>query len=136
MGLRTEAFEYLQLPFKLTHGVIGRLQVQVPWQALRSPVTVELADVELRVTLRDEAELEEHAARARAWAAKQAALAAAGLAEGAVAASAPVEAKAQEGGGSSSKGVTWSFLQHIVALFVKRLQLSVRNVHICFEVRC
>lgn len=32
--LKTEAFDYLQLPFDVKEGVVGRLQVQVPVHAM------------------------------------------------------------------------------------------------------
>eukprot|EP00887_Chlorella_sp_A99_P007395 scaffold2.g7395.t1 len=128
--LRTEAFEYLQLPFRLVHGTVGSVQAQVPWQALRSPVVIDLADVHLQVCLRDEHDLHEGPAGERAWAAKQAELAAAelqALAGGGGGAAAPA-AGAQEG-----RGILWSFVQHLINLLVNRLQLTVRNVHVAFQ---
>ena len=41
--LRPEALEPLQLPVRLVRGSVGRVQAQVPWRALRSPVVVELS---------------------------------------------------------------------------------------------
>jgi len=128
VNLRADAFEHLQLPVRLLHGSVGRVEAQVPWQALRSPVVIELSDVQLRVALRTTDDLEGLPAGDRAWAAKQAQLAAA-------------ELQALAGGGpapapdaAASRGVLWSLLQHLFTTLLNRLQLTVRNVHISFEV--
>jgi len=39
------------------------------------------------------------------------------------------------GNGAASRWSGWSFLSHLGRLLLRRLQLSVRNVHICFQVR-
>lgn len=132
--LRTEAFEYLQLPFRLVHGRVGAVQAQVPWQALRSPVVLELYDVRLTVCLRSDDDLHEGPASQRAWAAKQAELAAEELramaaASGGAAAAGPTSAP------PAGRGVLWSFLQHIINMLINRLQLTVRNVHVAVHVR-
>lgn len=106
------------------------LSRQVPWRALRSPVVVELTDVHLRVALRRDADFEEGPAGERAWAAKQAELAAAELAALAAASAGGGDAAA----GVRQGGVLWGFMQHVVTMLVNRLQLTVRNVHIEFEV--
>jgi hypothetical protein len=138
VALRRDAFEHLQLPFTLRSGRIGRIQVQVPWatlRSLRSPVVVELDDVHLTVVLRRDEELEEGPAGERAWLAKQAELAAAELA---------ALAAASDGGGGDAAaattagrqgGVLESLMRHVVSTLVNRLQLTVTNVHITFEVR-
>lgn len=103
---------------------------QVPWTALRSPVVVELSDVHLCIALRRDEELTEGPAAERSWLAKQAELAAAEL--GALAAANGGEGAG--GGGGRAGGVLWSFVQHVLAMLVNRLQLSVSSVHIEFEV--
>jgi hypothetical protein len=128
VALRLDALDHLQLPFALRSGRIGRIQAQVPWRALRSPVVVDLADVHLYVALRRDEELEEGPAGERAWLAKLAELAAAELAALAAAGASGSEAAGRQG------GVLWSFMQHVVTMLVNRLQLTVSNVHIEFEV--
>lgn len=111
--------------------------LQVPWRALRSPVVVELSDVHLRVALRRDADLEEGPAGERSWAAKQAELAAAELAALAAASAGGGAggADAAAGAGAGVKGgVLWGFMQHVLSMLVNRLQLTVRSVHIEFEV--
>ena len=39
------------------------------------------------------------------------------------------------GGHGGSRWSGWSFLSHLSRLLLRRLQLSVRNVHICFKAR-
>ena len=108
---------------------------QVPWRALRSPVVVELADVHLRVALRRDAECEEGPAGERAWLAKQAELAAAELAALAAASAGDASGGAAAAAAGRQGGVLWSFMQHVVTMLVNRLQLTVRNVTVEFEVR-
>lgn len=107
--------------------------LQVPWRALRSPVVVELADVHLRVALRRDAEFEEGPAGERAWLAKQAELAAAELAALAAASAGDASGGAAAAAGRQG-GVLWSFMQHVVTMLVNRLQLTVSNVTVEFEV--
>ena len=119
---------------------------QVPWHALRiAPVVVELSDVHIRLALLGEADLEPGPAGERAWAAKQAALAVAELAalaggSDAAAAAAAAAGGVGAGGGRGEeasrekRGMLWSFLQHLVAMFVNKLQLRVRSVHVSLEV--
>ena len=109
---------------------------QVPWRALRSPVVVELADVHLRVALRRDADFEEGPAGERAWLAKQAELAAAELAALAAASAGDASAAAAAAAAAGRQGgVLWSFMQHVVTMLVNRLQLTVSNVTVEFEVR-
>ena len=107
----------------------------MPWRALRSPVVVELADVHLRVALRRDAEFEEGPAGERAWLAKQAELAAAELAALAAASAGDASGGAAAAAAGRQGGVLWSFMQHVVTMLVNRLQLTVRNVTVEFEVR-
>ncbi len=105
------------------------LLLQVPWTALRAPVVVELSDVHLCIALRRDEEMTEGPAAERSWLAKQAEIAAAEL--GALAAASSGDGA---GGGGRPAGVLWSFVQHVLAMLVNRLQLSVSSVHIEFEV--
>lgn len=106
----------------------------MPWRALRSPVLVELEEVHLCVVLRREEELTEGPAAERAWLAKQAELAAAELAALAAASGADSASAGGSSGVGRAGGVLVSFVQHVLAMLVNRLQLSVSNVHVEFEV--
>ncbi|GFR45602.1 hypothetical protein Agub_g6999, partial [Astrephomene gubernaculifera] len=80
--LRAEAFDYLKLPFAIHEGVVGRLRIKIPWgNWLTGALVVELSDVLLCATEREDSEWEESAALRREYAAKQADLAAAELAK-------------------------------------------------------
>jgi hypothetical protein len=136
VGIRRDAFEQLQLPVALVSGRVGRVAAQVPWatlRTLRSPVVVELADVRLRFALRRDEEMEEGPGGERAWAAKQAELAAAELAELAAAAGGGDAAAAAAAAGRQG-GVLDSLLRHVLSVLLNRLQLTVRRLHIEFEV--
>lgn len=108
--------------------------LQVPWRALQSqPVLMEMSDVWLSASPRQEEEWEEASAGQRAQASKQAELAARDLMrlsrpgiKGAAGA-----ANLPEG---SSSG--WPFLSHLSAMLLNRLQMTITNVHVCFQVCC
>lgn len=85
---------------------------------------IELSDVTLCASPRGEADWEEGPASAREQAAKQAQLAAAELEK-------LSRRLAQEKGAGTGTG--WSFLSHLGTLLLKKLQLSVNNVHIYFR---
>jgi hypothetical protein len=119
---------------------------------------VELSDVLLTVSSREETDWEEGPALRRAQAAKQAQLAAAELAklgsrvaatgsssraagagsqqqhaeqEAAAAAAAGAAATA---GSSSSSSWAWSILDYIMSFLLNRLHIEVKNVHVSFQV--
>ncbi|KFM26704.1 Vacuolar protein sorting-associated protein 13D [Auxenochlorella protothecoides] len=126
--IRLDALEYLQLPFRLTAGNIGRLQLQIPWQALRSPLILEVADARLEACLRGPEELWQEPAEARAWAGKEARLAgveASALAgpEGAQESATAVPAPSQ-----GSTGLLWGALSSLASFLVNRLQIRFTNV--------
>lgn len=100
---------------------------QIPWRALGSrPVVVELSGLWLLASPRDESDLEEGPARARAKAARQAQMAAE-----------EVGGMSRRGpGGSSEKekgGYGWSFLSHLAVILLNRLQFRVKDVHFAFR---
>eukprot|EP00803_Ostreobium_quekettii_P009394 evm.model.scf_204.13 EVM.evm.TU.scf_204.13 scf_204:99162-102872(-) len=124
--LRTDAFDYLQFPFKVNYGCIGRLQLQVPWRALRSsPIVVELSDVTLSCTPWDEHEWSGEASIKRARAAKQAQVAAAELEK--------LSTKVAADRGGDGRNFRWILMTSLWSLLLRRLQLSVSNVHIFFQ---
>ena len=109
--------------------------MQIPWGRWGGgALVVELEDVTLEVTSRDDTDWEEGPALRRAQAAKQAQLAAAELAKLGSRVAAEGH-KQQEQSASSSKGGTrWSIVDYITSYLLNRLQLTVTNVHVCFKV--
>jgi N-terminal region of Chorein or VPS13 len=181
--LRADAFDYLQLPFVVRHGSVGKLKLQVtstktrrvalfaaavavpgacchavrrpaaaamqiPWGHWRGgALVVELEDVVLCVSSREEVDWEEAPALRRAQAAKQAALAAAEIAKlgSRVAASGNNRGGPQQpspaaiganttGSSGGSWGWGWSILEYISTYILNRLHFQVTNVHLFFEV--
>ena len=104
----------------------------MPWRALQSqPVLMEMSDVWLCASPRQEEEWEETSAGQRAQASKQAELAARDLMRLSRPGSKGVAGAANPPEGSSSG---WPFLSHLSAMLLNRLQMKVTNVHICFQV--
>jgi hypothetical protein len=100
---------------------------QVPWRALQSrPVVLHLSDVWLCASPRAEEDWEEDLAGQRAQAAKQAELAAMEL----------VRSSGRNGTAShDNSGLASAFLSHLGTILLNRLQMTIRNIHVCFKVR-
>ena len=108
--------------------------LQVPWRALQSqPVLMEMSDVWLSASPRQEEEWEEASAGQRAQASKQAELAARDLMRLSRPGSKGAAGAANLPEGSSSG---WPFLSHLSAMLLNRLQMTITNVHVCFQVCC
>jgi hypothetical protein len=135
VSLRPEAFQHLQLPFSFVSGSIGCIQAQIPWRALSSPIVVELSDVHIKFKPLDKSEIDDpKLASQHAWRAKQAAIA---IAEIATSQMNPNNAKngsnTNNMSTSSSGGILWYFLHHVLTSLVNRLQLSLKNITVSFE---
>uniref|UniRef100_F6I5I5 Chorein N-terminal domain-containing protein n=1 Tax=Vitis vinifera TaxID=29760 RepID=F6I5I5_VITVI len=77
-----EAFDYLQLPFALKQGRVGRLSIKIPWKKLGwDPIIIILEDVFICACQRDDQEWSLDAIERRELAGKKAKLAAAELAK-------------------------------------------------------
>ncbi|KAK2078489.1 hypothetical protein QBZ16_003329 [Prototheca wickerhamii] len=117
--LRLDAFEYLELPVRPVAGHIGRLQLQVPWQALRSPLVLEIADARLELALREGSDL-------------RAATGAAGGRRGrgrrgrGLAAPRALPAWTLHGG----SGWAWGLAGSLITFLVNRLQIRLSNVRL------
>ncbi|VFQ83983.1 unnamed protein product [Cuscuta campestris] len=75
-----EAFDYLQLPFALKEGHVGKLSIRIPWKKLGwDPIIIILEDVLICASQRDEQEWSMDAVRRREFAGKKAKLATAEL---------------------------------------------------------
>lgn len=92
---------------------------------------MEMSDVWLCASPRQEEEWEESLAGQRAQASKQAELAARDLMRLSRPGSKGVAGAANLPEGSSSG---WPFLSHLSAMLLNRLQMTITNVHVCFQV--
>ncbi|XP_047313414.1 uncharacterized protein LOC124916706 [Impatiens glandulifera] len=110
-----EAFDYLQLPFSLKQGFVGRLSIKIPWKKLGwDPIIITLEDVFIRASQRDDHEWSTDAVERREFAAKKAKLAAAEL------------AKLSRRVCDNRAGQ--SFASYITAKILDGIQVSIRNV--------
>lgn len=58
VDLILEAFDYLQLPFALKQGRVGRLSIKIPWKKLGwDPLIITLEDVFVSASQRDDQEV-------------------------------------------------------------------------------
>ncbi|KAL6005782.1 hypothetical protein ACLOJK_006355 [Asimina triloba] len=98
-----EAFDYLQLPFALKQGRVGKLSIKIPWKKLGwDPIIIVSEDVFVSACPRDDDEWSSEAVERREFAGKQAKLAAAEL-------------------GKLSKRI------------LDGIQVSIRNVHVSYS---
>ncbi|OVA10906.1 Vacuolar protein sorting-associated protein 13 domain [Macleaya cordata] len=112
-----EAFDYLQLPFAIKQGRVGRLSIKIPWKKLGwEPIIIVLEDVFIRACQRDEREWNLDLVERREFAGKKAKLAAAEL------------AKLSRRVCNNQTGQ--SFISYITAKILDGIQLSIRNVHV------
>ncbi|CAI9097127.1 OLC1v1033463C2 [Oldenlandia corymbosa var. corymbosa] len=115
-----EAFDYLQLPFALQNGRVGKLSIKIPWKKLGwDPIIIVLEDVFISARQREDKEWTEDAINRREYAAKKAKLAAAEL------------AKLSRRVCDSNTGQ--SFISYITAKILDGIQVSIRNVHILYH---
>lgn len=115
-----EAFDYLQLPFALKQGRVGKLSIKIPWKKLGwDPVIISLEDVLVCASQRDDKEWRMDEVERREFAGKKAKLAAAEL------------AKLSRRVCDSRAGN--SFTSYITAKILDGIQLSIRNVHVLYR---
>ncbi|XP_019058238.1 PREDICTED: uncharacterized protein LOC104814962 [Tarenaya hassleriana] len=114
-----EAFEYLQLPFALKQGRVGRLSIKIPWKKLgREPIIIMLESVFISVSQRSDQEWSSDAVERREFAGKKAKLAAAEL------------AKLSRRVCDSPAGNL--FMSYIAAKILDSIQVSIRNFHVLY----
>ncbi|VFQ74897.1 unnamed protein product [Cuscuta campestris] len=115
-----EAFDYLQLPFALKEGHVGKLSIRIPWKKLGwDPIIIILEDVLICASQRDEQEWSMDAVRRREFAGKRAKLATAEL------------GKLSRRVCDSQAGK--SFISYITAKILENIQVSIRNMHILYR---
>lgn len=114
-----EAFDYLQLPFALKTGKVGKLSIKVPWKKLGwEPIIVALEDVFICACQRDDHEWSSDSVEKRELAGKMAKLNAIELAK----------FSRRVSGNPSGQ----SFLSYIYAKILDNIQVSIKNVHIIY----
>ncbi|KAF5748859.1 putative vacuolar protein sorting-associated protein 13B-like isoform X3 [Tripterygium wilfordii] len=115
-----EAFDYLQLPFALKQGRIGKLCIKIPWKKLvLDPIVIILEDVFVCASQRDEKEWSLDAVEKREFAGKKAQLAAAELAK--------LSRRVCE------NQTAQSFVSYITAKILDSIQVSIRNFHVQYS---
>ncbi|KAI7990467.1 putative vacuolar protein sorting-associated protein 13C [Camellia lanceoleosa] len=115
-----EAFDYLQLPFALKQGRVGRLSIKIPWRKLGwDPIIISIEDVFVWACRRDDQEWSMDAVQRREFAGKKAKLAAAEL------------AKLSRRVCDNQAGE--SFISYITAKILDSIQVSIRNVHVLYR---
>lgn len=121
IDLILEAFDYLQLPFALKQGRVGRLSIKVPWSLIGGePILIALENVFFSVSPRDDHEWRMDAIETRELAGKKAKLAAAEL------------AKLSRRVCADNKG-GWSFIPFVTTKVLENIQVSIRNFHVLYS---
>ncbi|KAK1261415.1 hypothetical protein QJS04_geneDACA020279 [Acorus gramineus] len=117
--LRLEAFDYLQLPFSLKQGQVGRLSIKIPWKKLGwDPINISLEDIYVLASQRDDSEWNLDLVERRELAGKKAKLNAAEL------------AKLSKRVSDNRAG--HSFISYISAKIIDSIQVTIKNVHIVY----
>ncbi|XP_022855275.1 vacuolar protein sorting-associated protein 13-like isoform X2 [Olea europaea var. sylvestris] len=115
-----EAFDYLQLPFALKQGRVGKLSIKIPWKKLGwDPIIIILEDVYVCACNRDDEEWGMDAVERREFASKKAKLAAAELAK--------LSRRVCDNQAGNS------FISYITAKILDNIQVSIRNVHVLYH---
>ncbi|XP_027357140.1 uncharacterized protein LOC113866515 [Abrus precatorius] len=114
-----DAFDYLQLPFALKQGRVGKLSIKIPWKRPWDPIIIILEDVFISASQRGDQEWSADAVEKREFAGKKAKLAAAEL-------------------GKLSKRVCGShagqsFISHVTAKILDSIQVDIRNFHVLYS---
>lgn len=114
-----EAFDYLELPFALKQGRVGRLSIKIPWKKLGwDPIIIILEDILVCASQREDEEWNTDDVERREFAGKKAKLAAAEL------------AKLSQRVCDNQTGN--SFTSYITAKIIDGIQVSIRNVHVVY----
>ncbi|KAF3432303.1 hypothetical protein FNV43_RR27043 [Rhamnella rubrinervis] len=115
-----EAFDYLQLPFALREGHVGKLSIKIPWKKLGwDPIVIILEDVFFCTSQRDDEEWSSHAVEKREFAGKKAKLAAAELTK--------LSKRVCENRAGQS------FISYITAKILDSIQVSIRSFHFLYR---
>lgn len=108
-----------KLPLKLVKGQIGRLQVQVPWRALLSPLVISVSDFDVTLKILDEEDFSCEASHERYDMSKKILLASLQL---------QAMANHVDDGTQSKGGLLVSFVKHALSIVLGRIEVDVSNV--------
>lgn len=115
-----EAFDYLELPFALKQGRVGRLSIRIPWKKLGwDPIIIILEDILVCASQREDEEWSVDEVERREFAGKKAKLATAEL------------AKLSQRVCDNQTGK--SFISYITAKIIDGIQVTIRNVHVVYR---
>ena len=114
-----EAFDYLQLPFALKQGRVGRLSIKIPWKKPWDPIIIILEDVFISASKRNDQEWSADAVEKREFAGKKAKLAAVELGK----------LSRRMSGGLAGQ----SFISHVTAKILDSIQVEIRNFHVLYN---
>nr|KYP76317.1 Putative vacuolar protein sorting-associated protein 13A [Cajanus cajan] len=113
-----DAFDYLQLPFALKQGRVGKLSIKIPWKKPWDPIIIILEDVFIFASQRGDQEWSADAVEKREFAGKKAKLAAAEL------------GKLSRRVSDSQAGQ--SFISHVTTKILDSIQVDIRNFHVLY----
>ncbi|XP_074563233.1 LOW QUALITY PROTEIN: uncharacterized protein LOC141819877 [Curcuma longa] len=114
-----EAFDYLQLPFALKDGRVGKLSIKIPWKKLGwDPIIIVLENIFICACQREDSEWSSHSVDKRELAGKMAKLDAIEL------------TKLSRRVSDDQAGQ--SFFSYISAKILDNIQVSIKNVHIVY----
>ncbi|KAK9079002.1 hypothetical protein SSX86_000671 [Deinandra increscens subsp. villosa] len=116
-----EAFDYLELPFALKQGRVGRLSIRIPWKKLGwDPIIIILEDILVYASQREDEEWGTDEVERREFAGKKAKLATAELAK--------LSQRVCDNDNQTGK----SFISYITAKIIDGIQVTIRNVHVVY----
>ncbi|KAI3688356.1 hypothetical protein L1987_82068 [Smallanthus sonchifolius] len=114
-----EAFDYLELPFALKQGRVGKLSIRIPWKKLGwDPIIIILEDILVCASQREDEEWGTDDVERREFAGKKAKLATAEL------------AKLSQRVCDNQTGK--SFISYITAKIIDGIQITIRNAHVVY----
>ncbi|KAL7589773.1 hypothetical protein Lser_V15G35826 [Lactuca serriola] len=117
-----EAFDYLELPFALKQGRVGRLSIRIPWKKLGwDPIIIILEDILVCASQREDEEWSVDDVERREFAGKKAKLATAELAK--------LSQRVCDNDNQTGK----SFISYITAKIIDGIQVTIRNVHVVYR---
>ncbi|CAH1424589.1 unnamed protein product [Lactuca virosa] len=117
-----EAFDYLELPFALKQGRVGRLSIRIPWKKLGwDPIIIILEDILVCASQREDEEWSVDDVERREFAGKKAKLATAELAK--------LSQRVCDNDNQTGK----SFMSYITAKIIDGIQVTIRNVHVVYR---
>lgn len=124
LELRREALDQLKLPINVVEGHLGELTLKIPWSNLRGqPVQVEIEDIYVLASPKEDAEWDEEEEERRRQAVKIEKLDSAEM----------LKDRNQEGMSLEEQQKNQSFTDSLVTKIIDNLQITVKNIHVRYE---